>query len=282
LFLAAVLGTTGIISLGPTGAAHADPACQQGAYVLFVRGSGEKLNDIRASKFQQSIMQALANKGVSSQWAELGNEDGDVDLSRPDPMPNDLTHEYPAVPVDNWNAANVVNGVYNNSVTIGVNELVAHLNQRYELAPVGRGCGEETLVLGAYSQGADVVGRALSSGRLSQAVRNHIGYIALYGDPKFSPGPLWERLSHTSFQYDWWWVRGDDPGYFVTPFNSDMGVLEQRIPYVPNEFNGRFGSWCAAFDMVCTGWQEGWTSIPMPTKTFGYRILLMRLLTWRS
>jgi|GEM_PF-4978202 len=254
--LIAVLSAAGLMSLTPASPAYADPVCQQGAYVLFARGSGEKLNDLRASKFQQSVMQALANRGMSSSWAELGNEDGTADLTIPGPMP-DGPNEYPAVAVDNWNAVNVINGAYANSVAIGAAELITHLNRRYALGPVGRACNNETLVLGAYSQGADVVGRALSSGQLSQAVRDHVGYIALYGDPKFSPGPLWARMSRVSFQSDWWWVRGDDPGYFVTPFNSDMGALGQRLQYVPGEFKGRFGSWCAAFDTVCTGWPGG-------------------------
>jgi hypothetical protein len=210
---------------------------------------------------------ALRGK-VTVEWAELGNEDGSVPVDmghRPDtyganpPMPN-ASNEYPAVPVD-WpkNTINMVNGQYNSSVTIGKDELVAHLNDRYAgNGPENTGsCQNETLVLAGYSQGADVVGWTLQQSGLSQAVKNHIGYVALYGDPKFEAGNWADRFVGIVP----WWVRGNDYGWAFTDYRytgqsygySRNGALGARQPYTQSFVNERMGSWCDTGDGVCTG-----------------------------
>ncbi|MGD8373231.1 MAG: cutinase family protein, partial [Candidatus Woesebacteria bacterium] len=234
--------------------AYADPECQTGgAYVLWARGSGQQFDDGEALVFREHITWALKNKGFTKvEWAELGNLDGNYD-----PIKALDSGEYPAVPVNNQYAVNLVNGQYNNSVSVGRSELVAHLNDRYAGdGPTGGGsCNTETAIIGGYSQGADVVGWALNSGDLSQAAKNHIGYVALYGDPKFNAGPLWSRIARTNFIIDWWWARGDDPGYWMAANTwvpvSSAGILGARSPYVQSEFKGRFGSWCASNDVMC-------------------------------
>lgn len=257
LFMFVTLLGCFLVAFGPT-EAKADPECvDRGAYVLFARGSGEKFDGSRAQSFRHHIMRSLADAGISSKWAELGNVDGSVKPSE-GRGPNDPAHEYPAVPVNDWNAVKLLNPwYYSGSVTTGKNELVAHLNDRYSgNGPKGTGaCANETLVLGGYSQGADVVGWALRSSELSQAAKDHIGYAALYGDPKFDPGTLNDRLYATNFQSNWRWVRGDDAGYrYRGVFGvRNSGILGAREPYVPDEFKGRFGSWCADHDGICSG-----------------------------
>lgn len=255
LFLSTLLSAAGLTAFGPANPAHADPACTNGVYAVFARGSGEHLNDVRANVFYTAVKQAIEAKGVSFAWSELGNEDGSVAVNMDLPPGNyagvqpDAAHvypfdEYPAIGFP-WN---IDPGGYGDSVTVGTNELIAHLNDR-----VSR-CPQESIVVGGYSQGADVVGWALQRtgyGSLNQTTRNHIGYVALYGDPKFNPGSLAQRQQ-------WqrpWWVRGDDPGFRYRGSSpvSDEGILGYRDAYVPPEFNGRFGSWCAYRDGVCTG-----------------------------
>jgi hypothetical protein len=178
-------------------------------------------------------------------------------LNQPAPVP-DSDNEYPAAgghdlisTAFQW----AISPGYGNSVSKGANELVAHLNHRYGTARDNwvSNCAQETLVLSGYSQGADVVGWVLQRSDLSQAARNHIGYVALYGDPKLDPGTLTQRQK-------WqrpWWVRGDDTGFRYNK-NGDVllnsGVLGSRNPYVPAWMStSRFGSWCAYKDGVCTG-----------------------------
>src|SRR6266568_195208 len=66
---------------------HADPACMAngGVYVVFVRGSGETLNDRSAAAFKLQLIGNSTTYGslnsppllpVATAWVELGNEDG--------------------------------------------------------------------------------------------------------------------------------------------------------------------------------------------------------------
>jgi len=237
VLLAAVLAGSAIPILSPASPAYADPSCQSGgAYMLWVRGSGVPIGATEAMQFQQHIQYALGAAGVGPYaWAELGN----LDNSQPAGQFPDEPDEYPAVGVG-WAQ---VNGDYNNSVSIGTNELVTHLNQRYGNGPGDRNCYNETAIIGGYSQGADVVGWALERNggggyvALSAAAKNHIGYAALYGDPKMDSFACPATSS--------WWVRGNPPC-------TSNGTLHRRVPYVRDEFVNRFGSWCDKDDVVCS------------------------------
>ncbi len=230
-----------LVVFGPASPAYADPECQPGgAYVLWARGSGQSFNDVEAQTFYENVYNNLQVRGITEiDWAELGNLDG---------QPGVDANGYPAVPIP-WS---IPTGAYDNSVTTGRNELVTHLNDRYAGdGPKNTGsCNSEVLVLGGYSQGAEVIGRALQGG-LSQAVKDHVGYIALYGDPRFNPGLIGDRQNRVNFQSAWWWVRGNDPGYHGNTIHS--GIRGAYDPYAPIEFRGRLGSWCDSGDGLCTG-----------------------------
>ena len=240
----------GLLVLGPASPASADPLCQTGGvYVLWARGSGQGFNGDQAMAFQNHVEYALDAVGIPTPdypdgvpefWAELGNLDGNeiVDTTEPD-------REYPAVPVP-WS---VLTGAYTDSVTVGTDELVNHLNDRYAGdGPTGSGpCTNETVVLGGFSQGSDVIGWALERNggggyvALSQAAKDHIGFVALYGDPKYSVKCGVDR---------WWWRGNHMPPPACSPFG---GMLGARDPYTPNDFLSRLGSWCDQDDGVCTG-----------------------------
>lgn len=251
LVTATLLGAM-LTVFGPAKVAQADPGCQSaGAYILWVRGSGQGFDDAEARAFYENVYVNLRIRGITNiGWAELGNLDG---------QPGVDAYGYPAVRVDDWLNPAVINGDYSRSVETGMKELVLHLNRRYgsTTGPWVSGCTNETLVLGGYSQGADVVGWTLRRSDLSQAAKDHIGYAALYGDPKFDPGPLSDRMNRTNFQSNWWWVRGNDRGYRFKNtepgYKPNSGILGARSPYVPEEFKGRFGSWCANWDGMCSG-----------------------------
>lgn len=223
----------------------ADPGCVNGGvYVLFARGSGSAFNSAQAKSFRDNVKNKLDGRGLPSAWAELGNLDNDFD-----PQSSLDTGEYPATRVDDWHA---LPPFYGPSVEIGMRELVTHLNQRYDPNyPGGRRCATEKVVIGGYSQGADVVGWALRRYDLSAAAKSHIAYVALYGDPKLDAGQMFDRMRGIKP----WWVRGDNHGFRPTQesFAQQQGILGSRSPYVPSDFNGRFGSWCDDQDGVCTG-----------------------------
>ncbi len=238
-----------VLALGPmlgvvafASPAHAgSPVCQQGGVqALWARGSGQPLSDSEARTFKSNVYYALQHAGIQQvTWAELGNLDGSVQVPEDGSgrLSPDEQNEYPAVPVDGWNALGVPLGTYSASVKTGATELINYLNSRY----ANGGCPTETMVIGAYSQGADAVGWAIQSysnddlPMLSPAAHDHIGYVALYGDPKRNPGDCSNRG---------WWDKGNASC-------SHNGVFHPRIPYVTTEFQGRFASWCDDGDNFC-------------------------------
>lgn len=182
--------------LGSASPASADPECNPGgAYLLWLRGSGQQFDDVEAQRFKEHVRYAMNAIGVSTpttSWAEIGNLDGNYTLETEAPR-----NEYPAVAAP-WNA---ISWIYGPSVEKGTNELIAHLNDRYAGdGPTNSGaCKNEIAVIGAYSQGADAAGWALQRtgyGSLSSQARDHIGYVGLYGDSTNNYGCGLNRFSH--------------------------------------------------------------------------------------
>jgi hypothetical protein len=138
-----------MLALAPASPTYADAPCRPGGvYMVWARGSGQKIGAPEVKQFQQQMAYALGVVGVTRyEWAELGNLDGEVGDGQPPNEPD----EYPAAEVP-WG---IFNGDYDLSVRIGTDELVKHLNDR------AAHCPQETVVLGGYSQGADVIGWAL-------------------------------------------------------------------------------------------------------------------------
>lgn len=228
-------GTT--LALAPAHPANADPGCTaNGVYVLWARGSGQAFDQPEAAAFKRHMQYALnaAVPGVPVAWAELGNLDGDYDPQNAlDPG------EYPAVAVADWRN---LGGYYFTSVDVGASELVKHLNDRYVGdGPTGNGpCRNETVVVGGYSQGADVVGQALNLtgyGSLDSGTKARIAYVAMYGDPRANglscPSPVWDRGN--------------------APCNHAGILAPVRYPYVPGTdgWTYKVGSWCDQHDGVC-------------------------------
>jgi hypothetical protein len=231
------------LALGPASPAYADPPCQTSAvYVLWARGSDQNIGDVEAMRFHNHLEYALDAVGIPTPnwpdgigkwWAELGNLDGSVvSNGQFDP---DESGEYPA-------ALFSLDPPYWNSVEIGTNELVANLNKRYDTANVygNMHCDSETAIIGGYSQGAHVIGDALERtgyGSLSQAAKDHIGYVALYGDPRSNrltgPCPIYAKPNAPCGQGD------------------NAGILYGRYPPLPDGFDYRTGSWCDQYDGFC-------------------------------
>lgn len=236
--------TTVVASASP---AHADPACNNGGfYVLWARGSNEGVNDVHAHAFYWSVIgstQSPGSLGPGAGWAELGNFDGNQQIES-------VKNEYPAVPFPEWFGLPlgfVTLAGYNASVQVGINELVTHLNDRYAGdGPEGKGaCTTETLVLGGYSQGADVIGATLQDSRLSAIAKSRVGFVALFGDPKYYGG---FRLANMACVIVPWGLSIFDD---CKEQMIKGALLLPRIPYVSSEFNGRVISVCHTDDFIC-------------------------------
>jgi hypothetical protein len=220
----------------PASPVQADPSCvNNGAYVLFARGSGAGFDSGEALTFKNTVRYQLSQFGVGSEWAELGNLDNDGITSNT---------EYPAVPWTRYASGGLNLDGYGNSVTVGTNELVKHLNYRYGTATGNwvSNCHNEVVVLGGFSQGADAIGWALErhwngnrDWSLAPETRRHIAHVALYGDPRADcTGP---------------WMRTDCRAIYA----QAEGALGKRIPYVPSDIGNRLGSWCDPGDTICGG-----------------------------
>jgi Cutinase len=124
---------------------------------------------------------------------------------------------------------------YPHSEAVGVNELTNYLASRYSLCP------NEKIVVGGHSQGAAVAAGALTHLRF---MASRIVYAALFGDPNYNGGTREQCVSHNRPT----WVKGDDD------CNVNLsGIFGRRSPYIPQEFEGKAGSWCLHADPVCQG-----------------------------
>lgn len=183
--------------------AHADPGCQNGgALVMWARGSDQTFREPIFTSFYTNVGSALGS--IAHQDVELGNIDGNFQV--------DEAREYPAVTVLKVQLPSA----YFNSREIGINELVAFLNTR------ATRCPHEAVIIGGFSQGADVVGAAIlreGYGALSAQAKRQIAVVAQYGDPSHFGG------------------RG-----MLAPGRARPAFLLNA---------GRIGSWCDVNDFIC-------------------------------
>lgn len=123
-----------------------------------------------------------------------------------------------------------VSNRYYESVKDGAEELAWYLEDQLTSCPL------QQVVLGGYSQGAEVVADGINI--MQPAFRPRIADVALYGDPKFNPR---EDGSYVKGP----WVRGN-----AKLPNLSGGILSPRKQYVPQEVPN-LESWCASGDKIC-------------------------------
>ncbi len=142
-------------------------------------------------------------------------------------------------------------GEYGLSVSDGVEEFSGYLKDQVAICP------DQTLIVGGYSQGAQVAGESLF--KLTEEERAKIGAITLFGDPKFLGSDINKGASGLNW-YDGLYEAVTPAKSKATPWKrgtstlSDRGMLEARIPYVPLDMEQKTISWCYKDDLVCAGW----------------------------
>lgn len=192
--------------------------CLNGGYlIVYARGTTAGFNTPEAERFAD-IGEPLSQP---KRFLEVGNLDENGLLE---------SNEYDASRID-----------YSNSINRGVNELLDFLYSRAN-------CHGETIIFGGFSQGAAVIGKMLNqlTGLSGAAIKDRIGYAALYGDPSYLG-----RYGQADGCVLPWWVK------LPTPFcsqNAVTGSLGYRWPYGPEYLrHSRFGSWCDQGDKLCMG-----------------------------
>ena len=126
----------------------------------------------------------------------------------------------------------VRNNAYYESMYDGSDALTQYLKKKISSCPA------QQIILGGYSQGAQVVGESIP--RLTSLERSNIKYVALYGDPKLNTkdnSSVWKKGP---------WVRGNTNRHI-------NGVLGARVQYLPEDMRNKSGSWCDIGDPVCAG-----------------------------
>lgn len=200
------------------GGAGAPNTCDADVYVIGVRGSGqEKGEGDIVSSFRRSLT-SRADKGVVTSMGGLNypaipirpNLDEVGDLLR--------TFGFALRPQYALRALKKFLNRYRDSVNAGVARLVAAVQSRVQRCP------SQKLVLAGYSQGAQVVHRAIQAHL--KPLANQVGAVVLFGDPMFD-----SRMRGTF-------------GFGSGLFSSD--------PRFPPAFE-HVGSWCLPKDPVCSG-----------------------------
>lgn len=155
---------------------------------------------------------------------------------------------YPAAPTSfgiNLINAGTVAQVYRASVAAGVAETVRELNQ------INADCPGSRVLLTGFSQGAEVIRRALASPILSPSIASPRLLVVLFGDPVFDPreanvpgSPAYDPTRAAVI------LNGSyDPG------RTGLGDFLKPVIPVPPPLPARFtvASWCHAKDVVCQG-----------------------------
>lgn len=215
--------------------------------LIFARGSGQSLQDGESERFFEQVTQRVQVGAISINPYELGTETYG-------------NFQYSAITVGEWwkngNAigASLSAGYsndYGKSVDAGVGELQSYLTQRHAKCPDAR------IILGGYSQGAQVIGQTLP--KLSAGVQSRIDFVALFGDPKLhlpeGEGVHPDACRGKNFSE---WRRK------IGNCHADGGSLGARKPFLPESMVNKTGLWCLAVDFVC-----GTSKMPYDTRGHG-------------
>ena len=189
--------------------------------VVFVRGSGgERWANNDYLEFKSTIEEKLKTVELSYEFVDL---------------------DYPAVGVglDNLDVAlGAFFGAgeayeFGDSIKTGINNLTSMVNN---------GCSRTKYVIGGYSQGAMVISKALSSLK-----NDRIIYAATFGDPKIylpeGAGLMPAACSGKNLS---------DYRIYVPDCYAYKGLLGAYIPYEPEGYAGKLGTWCNKADIFCS------------------------------
>lgn len=190
--------------------------------IIFARGSGgERWKDQNYLEFKKTIEQKLATVNLDYEFVDL---------------------DYPAVGVGVDNLSVTLGAFFGageayefgESVNTGVKNLKAIVNST--------ACPHTKYVIGGYSQGAMVISKALASLKVERII-----YAATFGDPKIYL-PEGEGVIPAA-------CRGEnlsDYRMYVPDCQAYKGLLGSYIPYEPEAYAGKVGTWCNKRDLFCS------------------------------
>ena len=209
----------GVMASHPPHLAQAD-SCPDVKFV-FVRGSGEeRWTNPNYLEFKSKIEEKIKTTSLSYDFVDL---------------------DYPAIEVGFNNIFATIGAFFSggeaytfgDSVRAGINNLTNLINNS---------CPNTKYVLGGYSQGAMTISKALSA-----LNANKIIYAATFGDPKLYLPEGWGLFPAA--------CRGENLSeyrMYVPDCQAHKGLLGGNIPYRPERFIGKVGTWCNKRDIFCS------------------------------
>ncbi|GAB3685840.1 hypothetical protein GCM10027589_54740 [Actinocorallia lasiicapitis] len=137
---------------------------------------------------------------------------------------------YPADYLPNGSNLVQIAGLYTGSIRYGAAQAVA------DLTTLHTACPSSKLLVTGYSQGADVIRRALADPALPAGLNGVNTLVELFGDPNFQPT---EGIAH---------------GTFTAPHSGIENSGHAFIP-APGQIPARFTvhTWCHDYDPACQG-----------------------------
>ena len=213
---------TTIVSVGTIPIQSVNAASCPDLRIVFARGSGgERWTDQNYLEFKNTIETKLQTVSLNYEFIDL---------------------DYPAVSVgaDNLDVAlGAFFGAgeayeFGDSINTGVRNLTAMIN--------GSACPHTKYVIGGYSQGAMVISKALNSLKAERII-----YAATFGDPKIylpeGAGIIPAACKNENLS---------DYRMYVPDCQAYMGLLGAYIPYEPEVYVNKLGTWCNKMDIFCS------------------------------
>ncbi len=127
-------------------------------------------------------------------------------------------------------------GTFNNSVNTGVTELLGRIKT------ISKTCPSTKFVLGGYSQGAMVLGRAFE-----KLDGNKIIFAATFGDPNLYL-PEGEGINPPACRNEYF----SNYRIYAPNCRTSEGLLGKKNPYETKNLKNKVGLFCNAHDVMCT------------------------------
>lgn len=190
--------------------------------IVFARGSGgERWNTDDYLNFQTTIEEKLKTTTLDYEFIDL---------------------DYPAVGVGLDNLKTTLGAFFGAGEVYEFGESVKSGVKKLDKMINNSNCPHTKYVLGGYSQGAMVVSKALDSLNADRLI-----YAATFGDPKIYL-PEGEGMMPAACKGQ----NLSDYRMYVPDCQAYKGLLGAYIPYEPEVFAGKVGTWCNKRDIFCS------------------------------
>lgn len=235
IFLCGVIAFTPLVSFTPSSAYVF--SCDDVRFI-FARGSGSNLGAADESAWRASLDKMFKGTKLKYGFYELGTDEQNG-------------HKYPAAAI-NGSASGFFNLIgaaigggdsfaYGDSVNEGVAELQSYIEN------INKSCPYTKFVVGGYSQGAQVVSKAISR---SLIPTDNLIYAATFGDPKIY---LPEGMPRQGTVPEACLGQNLSNYRIYAPNCRDYdGILGSHKPYQPHQYYDKVGIWCHNDDIMCS------------------------------